>query len=213
MKAKLDFKVITNYNFDLGNGNWNNLNADCDSITSTHSNFLAIAGTEVGKEGIPETFSERGHTGAILFRDIPSDVSDWHTLSNYEIIQRIHSYGGLAVANHAGGVSWGLTRYDFNDGGDCSEIIDCIEIYNGMWQFDCQTDMYGNPCGDAIALQKWEEFLLEGKRIVAVGGSDCHTYNEDVPGSRDPDIIPYGTCQEFCVRFIPGLSPRIQRFF
>ncbi|HDI83369.1 MAG TPA: hypothetical protein ENF18_06215, partial [candidate division WOR-3 bacterium] len=184
LQSKLDFIVITDSNYAFESGQWDNLIADCNNVTNLYINFLASAGTEIG--------GNNGHTGAILFKILPSDVSNWDDLSNFQKIIQIHNYGGLAVANHAcGGSAWGFGSYNFEDGGDCSEIIDCIEIYNGMWQFDCQTDMYGNPCGDAIALQKWEEFLLEGKRIVAVGGSDCHTYNEDVPGSRDPDVNPY----------------------
>jgi len=69
LQAKLDFIIITDYNFDLGNGEWDNLIADCNDITTRYPNFLALPGTEIG--------GNNGHTGAILFKVLPSDVSEW----------------------------------------------------------------------------------------------------------------------------------------
>jgi hypothetical protein len=39
----------------------------------------------------------------------------------------------------------------------------CVEVWNGMWEFDNET-----------CLKFWETRLKQGKRLVAVGGSDCH---------------------------------------
>ena len=43
------------------------------------------------------------------------------------------------------------------------EGYDCIEVWNGSWEYQ-----------NEVCLAFWETRLKQGKRLVAVGGSDCH---------------------------------------
>lgn len=49
-----------------------------------------------------------------------------------------------------------------------AEGYHCVEIYNGPWQF-----------GNHHCLAYWESLLRQGKRLVAVGGSDTHFLHKD----------------------------------
>jgi hypothetical protein len=91
-----------------------------------------------------------------------------------EAIQQCIDAGGWAVLNHPFGpmpwVAFDWTARDF----------DAMEVYNGGAGFDST---------DAMAVEAWEEGLLEGESWIPVGGSDCHRWGTEPPGTLlDPPL-------------------------
>lgn len=72
--------------------------------------------------------------------------------------EEVHRVGGLVSVNHpfalCGRCSWAL---DWNHN-------DAIEIWNGPW----------DPT-DQLSVQKWQSFLVQGRRYIGIGGSDAHS--------------------------------------
>jgi hypothetical protein len=71
--------------------------------------------------------------------------------------------GGLVVAAHPcvplPGSAW---EFGFAD-------VDALEVWNGRWNVD-----------DELSLRIWQRLLRQGRRIVAVGGSDSHGKHQPV---------------------------------
>jgi hypothetical protein len=80
-----------------------------------------------------------------------------------EAKQQVRKAGGFVSINHpystCGACNWTFSYDDF----------DGIEVWNGPW----------DPT-DQLAVNKWQELLVQGVHITAVGGSDAH---------RDPDVV------------------------
>ena len=47
--------------------------------------------------------------------------------------------------------------------------VDALEVWNGRWNLD-----------DELSLRIWQRLLREGRRVVAVGGSDSHAQRQSV---------------------------------
>ncbi|MGO9692647.1 MAG: CehA/McbA family metallohydrolase [Mycobacterium sp.] len=83
----------------------------------------------------------------------------------------VREAGGLVVAAHpAAPVPGSLWEFGF-------EHVDALEVWNGRWNLD-----------DEVSLRIWQRLLCEGRRAVAVGGSDSHTQQQPV-GS--PQTVVY----------------------
>jgi MYXO-CTERM domain-containing protein len=127
-----------------------------------------------------------GHTGYV----------DYHASEpGYDVgavIGAVHDAGGLFSVNHPGhftveteggtvSLGWTVPDTDWAD-------VDCVEVVNGRsaWLGDVVNPLNEN----AIAL--WDEVLLQGHRVTAVGGSDDHKAGT---GSADEDFYyaPIGT--------------------
>jgi hypothetical protein len=69
----------------------------------------------------------------------------------------VRQAGGLVVAAHPAaplpGSAW---EFGFAD-------VDALEVWNGRWNVD-----------DELSLRIWQRLLRQGRRVVAVGGSDSH---------------------------------------
>ncbi|HUH68677.1 MAG TPA: CehA/McbA family metallohydrolase [Mycobacterium sp.] len=69
----------------------------------------------------------------------------------------VREAGGLVVAAHPAvplpGSAW---EFGFAH-------VDALEVWNGRWNFD-----------DELSLRIWQRLLRQGRRVVAVGGSDSH---------------------------------------
>jgi hypothetical protein len=69
----------------------------------------------------------------------------------------VRQAGGLVVAAHPAvplpGSAW---EFGFAD-------VDALELWNGRWNLD-----------DELSLRIWQRLLRQGRRVVAVGGSDSH---------------------------------------
>jgi hypothetical protein len=151
--AGLDFFFSTEHNTSSANLIW----GDHDS-----GDLLIIPGEEVT--------TREGHWNAL---GIPAGKwIDWrYRPADGELgrfVRQVHSYGGLAVANHpaappfCGGCAWGF-GYGPMDG---------MEVWNGPW----------DP-SDQQAVDAWTAMLDEGRFLTAVGASDAH---------RDPDVVGLG---------------------
>jgi hypothetical protein len=70
----------------------------------------------------------------------------------------VREAGGLVVAAHPAvplpGSAW---EFGFAQ-------VDAIEVWNGRWNVD-----------DEVSLRIWQRLLRQGRRVVAVGGSDSHS--------------------------------------
>ncbi|MGO9928879.1 MAG: CehA/McbA family metallohydrolase [Mycobacterium sp.] len=75
----------------------------------------------------------------------------------------VREAGGLVVAAHpAAPLPGSLWEFGF-------EHVDALEVWNGRWNLD-----------DEVSLRIWQRLLCEGRRVVAVGGSDSHTISQPV---------------------------------
>ena len=139
-----------------------------------------------------EMTSYRGHANVFAV----TGYVDYHASEpDYDIgavIDAVHSEGGLFSVNHPGhfeaateggtvSLGWTVPDTDWAD-------VDCMEVVNGAstWLGDIVNPLNEN----AIAL--WDEVLLAGHRVTAVGGSDDHK-----AGTGDADenfyYAPIGT--------------------
>lgn len=82
--------------------------------------------------------------------------------------------GGLAIVAHPFAIAQWI-QYDWT-----SEDFDGMEVYNGTVRFDAW---------DERGVAAWEERVAEGRRVVPVGGSDCHRWGTEAPGTvTDPPL-------------------------
>ena len=75
----------------------------------------------------------------------------------------VRQAGGLVVAAHPSvplpGAAW---EFGFDH-------VDALEVWNGRWNLD-----------DELSLRIWQRLLRQGRRVVAVGGSDSHGAHQPV---------------------------------
>ncbi len=92
------------------------------------------------------------------------------------IIESAHTQGALCSINHpkTDGPRW---EYGTQD-------VDCIEAWQAFWQF------YNEE-----SLAFWDAFLLQGKRVIAVGGSDYH--QPLAPMQPNPHLLGHPTTWVF----------------
>jgi hypothetical protein len=75
----------------------------------------------------------------------------------------VREAGGLVVAAHpAAPLPGSLWEFGFDH-------VKALEVWNGRWNLD-----------DEVSLRIWQRLLREGRRVVAVGGSDSHTHQQPV---------------------------------
>ena len=76
---------------------------------------------------------------------------------------QVRDDGGLVVAAHPSvplpGSAW---EFGFDH-------VDALEVWNGRWNLD-----------DELSLRIWQRLLRQGRRVVAVGGSDSHGEHQQV---------------------------------
>jgi hypothetical protein len=121
------------------------------------SGLLVIPGEEVT--------TRHGHWLAV---GLPPHVwVDWRYGPSDGVFPRfaaeVRDGGGLVVAAHPSvplpGAAW---EFGFDD-------VDALEVWNGRWNLD-----------DEFSLRTWQRLLRQGRRIVAVGGSDSHGQHQQV---------------------------------
>jgi hypothetical protein len=119
--------------------------------------LLAIPGEEVT--------TRHGHWLAVGLS--PRGWVDWRYGPGDGVFPRfaadVREAGGLVVAAHpsvpAPGSAW---EFGFDH-------VDAIEVWNGRWNLD-----------DEMSLRIWQRLLRQGRRLVAVGGSDSHGKHQPV---------------------------------
>lgn len=113
--------------------------------------LLVIPGVEVT--------TRHGHWLAVGLP--PGGWVDWRYGPSDRVFPRfaaeVRHAGGLVVAAHPAaplpGSAW---EFGFAE-------VDSLEVWNGKWNVD-----------DEVSLRIWQRLLRQGRRIVAVGGSDSH---------------------------------------
>ncbi|MCV7091095.1 CehA/McbA family metallohydrolase [Mycobacterium interjectum] len=120
-----------------------------------------------------EVTTRHGHWLAVGLP--PGGWVDWRYAPRDGVFPRfaseVRSAGGLAIAAHpAAPVPGSLWEFGF-------EHVDGLEVWNGRWNLD-----------DEVSLRIWQRLLCEGRRVVAVGGSDSHAHRQPV-GS--PQTVVY----------------------
>jgi hypothetical protein len=106
-----------------------------------------------------EVTTRHGHWLAIGLS--PRGWVDWRYAPRDGVFPRfaaeVHDAGGLVVAAHPAvplpGSAW---EFGFAH-------VDALEVWNGRWNLD-----------DELSLRIWQRLLRQGRRVVAVGGSDSH---------------------------------------
>ncbi|GAA1032637.1 CehA/McbA family metallohydrolase [Virgisporangium ochraceum] len=129
--------------------------------------LLVIPGTEVT--------TRHGHWLAVGLPD--GQWMDWRYRPVDAVFPavaaRLRAAGGVVVAAHpkvpVPGAAW---EFGYDD-------VDAVEVWNGRWSLD-----------DRASLWMWDRLLRQGRRLVAVGNSDCHTL-VDAVGS--PHTVVHAT--------------------
>ncbi|CDO86943.1 hypothetical protein AWC29_24285 [Mycobacterium triplex] len=119
--------------------------------TCRTGSLLVIPGVEVT--------TRHGHWLAVGLP--PGGWVDWRYGPGDGVFPRfaaeVRQVGGLVAAAHPAaplpGSAW---EFGFSD-------VDSLEVWNGHWNVD-----------DEVSLRIWQRLLRQGRRIVAVGGSDSH---------------------------------------
>jgi hypothetical protein len=112
-----------------------------------------------------EVTTRHGHWLAVGLS--PHAWVDWRYGPRDEVFARfaaeVREAGGLVVAAHPSvplpGSAW---EFGFDQ-------VDALEVWNGRWNVD-----------DELSLRIWHRLLRQGRRIVAVGGSDSHGEHQPV---------------------------------
>jgi hypothetical protein len=112
-----------------------------------------------------EVTTRHGHWLAVGLS--PRGWVDWRYGPSDGVFPRfaaeVREAGGLVVAAHPSvplpGSAW---EFGF-------EHVDALEVWNGRWNLD-----------DELSLRIWQRLLRQGRRIVAVGGSDSHGKHQPV---------------------------------
>lgn len=136
------------------------------NTVSAHGVWGAPAGTDLLVLAGEEITTRDGHCVAAGLR--PGQWIDWrYRAADQEFARfqrQVHAAGGLLIAAHPYcpfvGCSW---KFGY-DG------IDAVEVWNGPWTLD-----------DDYAVRLWDSMLRQGRRLAAVGSSDCHSL-ENVVG-------------------------------
>jgi len=162
---------ITDHSYCLNSSEWDIIKSD--SQTYTDSNYLFLPGEELSiKDDSAGDFDEfplciigkAAHLGAHGISNFISEdpPTAWcpNSPSPQGGINSINNDNGLAIINHPFATYW-----DF-------ESIDYVSNYEGIEVWNAEWDST-----DESARLKWKEFLLDGDKIFAYGGSDHHEEN------------------------------------
>ena len=112
-----------------------------------------------------EVTTRHGHWLAVGLS--PHGWVDWRYGPSDGVFPRfaaeVREAGGLVVAAHPSvplpGSAW---EFGFDH-------VDALEVWNGRWNLD-----------DELSLRIWQRLLRQGRRVVAVGGSDSHGTHQPV---------------------------------
>jgi hypothetical protein len=126
-------------------------------LTHRTGGLLVIPGEEVT--------TRHGHWLAVGLS--PGAWIDWRYGPSDGVFPRfaaeVREAGGLVVAAHPSvpvpGSAW---EFGFDQ-------VDALEVWNGRWNLD-----------DELSLRIWQRLLRQGRRVVAVGGSDSHGQHQQV---------------------------------
>lgn len=183
------------YDEDKGVREWNQLRAAAEAL-SPASGVRMLMGEELGTSGV----SFAGHFSAYSTpRYVPNSA---RRIPDVRYIEAVAETGGWGAINHPfqGGNEWecwyptrqcGVGAAGFAaPARDAPATFRAIEISNGG-RF---------PTDDTLA--RWDQLLVQGYRVWAVGGSDAHSRSRDWRdvlhgGSGVPNLGKIGTSRTF----------------
>ena len=110
--------------------------------------LLVIAGYEYTISSV--------HINVFGLRHIPRNTSIFNLKELDAYLQQLRNLGGYLQINHPNDPTY-YSRFGYD------MDLDFIEILNGVWKTD-----------DHQTLLDWQKMLVEGRKLVATGGSDAH---------------------------------------
>ena len=141
---KLNFIISSEHNTNSANLDWGKYDA---------KDLLIINGEEV-------TSTEFGHWNAIGLN--AETYIDWRYSPDEnwinKMVNKVHKDGGLAIINHPFYHVKMINSFKYD-----STLFDGVEVWNGNW------NILNN-----LAVNWWNEQLISGHKLIAVGASDSH---------------------------------------
>ncbi len=182
--AGLEWLVLTDHSNSAGSMSCDDVE-DCPNqgpeVVEADWPSGVVLGSEISPvASLEATFEPTGHVGCV-----PADGVAFVGLDHFvdrppgavtggSAVTQCLDVGGWAIVNHPYAAA-GWIAYDWT-----SEDFDALEVYNGAARFD--------PW-DAEGVAAWEARVAEGRRVVPVGGSDCHRWGTPAPGELlDPAL-------------------------
>lgn len=158
---KLDFIISTEHNTNSANLTWGKFNS---------KDLLIINGEEV-------TSTQFGHWNAI---GITADTYiDWRYAPEEgwinKMVDKVHKDNGLAIINHPFYNIQMTNNFKYED-----SLFDGVEVWNGNWNLL-----------DNLAVKWWDERLIAGYRLIAIGASDTHVREGSPNNLGTPQSVVY----------------------
>ena len=157
----LNFIISTEHNTNSANLSWGNYST---------KDLLIINGEEV-------TSTQFGHWNAIGLN--ADTYLDWRYAPDedwiYKMVDKVHQDNGLAIINHPfyNRQMTNNFKYDHN-------LFDGVEVWNGNW----------NRLNNA-AVNWWNEQLIAGNKLIAIGASDSHVSEGSPHNLGTPQTVIY----------------------
>jgi hypothetical protein len=177
----LNFQSYTDHSYCLNSSEFDVVKTDCQNAQD--SSFTCLSGEELSVEENTNDFEPicplksdgTAHLGAHGISDFisqnPATSLCPDSPNTQNGISSINSNTGLSIINHPDSHEVGLEFMDFESINIVSNYVG-IEIWNGEWE--------GSFNNNGSAKSKWKEFLLDGKKVFAYGGTDTHEEASDV---------------------------------
>lgn len=186
----LDFVVLTDHSNSTGSDPWTleedpalfNLGPEFprweEAAELSDERFLMVQGNELSPRAVSSSVPT-GHIGCIPGR---LDGFDWDvafvdrprgSVTGGQALSQAQEAGCWAVVNHPYGPAW--TSYDWS-----SFEYEGMEVWNGGAGFSGF---------DVAGIKAWACDLSAGRRVTAVGASDNHKVEQELPGEAlDPAL-------------------------
>ncbi len=158
---KLDFIFSTEHNTNSANLSWGHYDSN---------ELLILNGEEV-------TSTEYGHWNAIgLSTD---NYIDWRYGPEEgwidKMVEKVHQDNGLAIINHPFYNVEMLNKFKYDQ-----LLFDGVEVWNGNW------NILNN-----LAVNWWNEQLIAGQKLIAIGASDTHVEDGSQNNLGSPQTLIY----------------------
>ncbi|MBU4342119.1 MAG: CehA/McbA family metallohydrolase [Candidatus Altiarchaeales archaeon] len=161
----LNWVTVTDHSFDLDSSKWDNLTYECDSFSG--SEFKCLAGEEVSCYLRTSLITQYCHYLAYNISEYIKG-GEWEdgTGTDYmceEVVSMVNNQGGFGYVAHP------MNDDHFRDPWQNYSLnFTGLEIWNGV----IENEEAEQQLQDGLA--KWEELLLEGRKVFIEGGTDAH---------------------------------------
>ncbi len=158
---KLDFIISTEHNTNSANLEWGKYDSQ---------DLLIINGEEV-------TSTQFGHWNAIGL--IADNYIDWRYPPEEQwinkMVDKVHQDNGLAIINHPYYNIQLKNNFKYDSG-----LFDGVEVWNGSWNLL-----------DNLAVNWWNDQLIAGHKLIAIGASDTHVSEGSSNNLGAPQTVVY----------------------